>query len=227
MSERNALRIPAQDSLARLSSGLWSRVRIRPANRSTLLIAHAALPWPDSPDATGCGASLGLSLGLIAGNAQSAGAQAPRLHCDSTELPFLDGAFRSVTLYHIIGEGSEAELAEACRVLAPGGDLLVIGLNHCGWAGFDSGVWAGVPRLRSAQVYRRLGDLGMVVEARLGAGLFGRERPAVLEHGWRRLALPVADIVLMRARHVHRPTASRPKMKEVPAGLAPTALASQ
>jgi hypothetical protein len=226
MGERTGPGGSAHGTLTRLSSGLWSRVRVERADACTLVIAHASLPWPDVPGAGRRGSSFGLSLGLLAGSAQQPAGDGPRLLCDSAELPFVDSVFRGVTLYHVIGEGGEAELAEACRVLAPGGDLLVVGLNHCGWAGFDSGVCAGVPRLHSARVQYRLRELGMIVEARLGAGLFGRERPAVLEHGWQRLAVAVADVVLLRARHLHRPAAARPNLKEIPAGLAPTAITS-
>ena len=59
--------------------------------------------------------------------------QPEHLRCESGQLPFQDHAFRMVVLHHVIGEGDEAELAEAVRVLSHRGLLLVLGLNRMGW----------------------------------------------------------------------------------------------
>lgn len=217
----------AHGVLETLSAGLCDRFQSHRGDARTLLIAHPSLRVPRWPGRGGNGNPFGLELRLTTGTGRGGDVPEALLRCASAELPFLDGVFSCVTLYHVIAEGGEAELEEACRVLAPGGHLLVVGLNHCGWVGFDAGAWNGVPRLHALRVRHRLSDLGMVVEGQFGAGLLGRNRPAVIADGWKRLALPLADIVLLHARHLHRPIASRPRLKNLPAGLAPTALAGR
>lgn len=207
---------------------LCERFRSERAHSRSLVIAHASLA-----DAAGVilgGESVtafGLSLTLRAGADRAAPAAWPGVHCATGELPFIDGAFRCVTLYHVIASGDEAELREACRVLAPGGDLIIVGLNHCGWTGFDSGAWAEVPRLRPARVRRKLRELDMVLAGHLGAGLLGRSRPGVMEQAWQRPIVSVADVVLLHARHVNRPFMTLSRLKSAPAGLAPTAIAGR
>jgi SAM-dependent methyltransferase len=147
------------------------------------------------------------------------------VRCATAELPFIDAAFRVVVLYHVIASGEEPELPEACRVLAPGGDLVIVGLNHCGWTGFDAGAFAEVPRLHPARVRRRLRHMGMVLAGHFGAGLLGRNRPGVLAQTWQRPIVSVADVVLLHARHANRPSMTVARLKDVPVGLAPTAFA--
>lgn len=210
-------------ALERLSAGLCQQVRQARANARSLCIAHPSLCQNSAPSGDSTGSAFGLNLVLPAGGGRCAGNAGRAVRCSSAELPFIDAAFRSVILYHVIAAGSEAELAEACRVLAPGGDLLIVGLNRSSWAGLDRASWPQLPRLHAVRVTLRLRDYGLAVEERLGAGVCGRSRPAVVQRGWQRVLLPVTDIALLCARHLHRPVAGRPRLKDVPAGLAPTA----
>lgn len=210
-------------TLDRLSAGLCDHYRLARRHARILQIAHASLTAPDVSGGEGV-RSFGLGLVMRCGDGLTEGPEGRLVRCASGELPFVDEAFRSVILYHVIENGDEAELEEACRVLVPGGDLLIIGVNRTSWVGIDGRAWPELPRLHGVRVSMRLRALGMRVEERQGAGLLGRARPAVIGRRWQGLVLPVADVVLLRARHRNQPLAQSPKLKDVPAGLAPTTL---
>jgi SAM-dependent methyltransferase len=139
-------------------------------------------------------------------------------------LPFQDAVFRTVILFMITQNGTERELDEACRVLAPGGELVVLGLNRSGWSGLNRYRRGPVPRMHVASVRNSLQAHDMDINRVLGAGLFGRARPLM---EWNRpsgIVLPLADLVVLRARHRARPAATRLRMKEFSARALPTAI---
>jgi len=139
-------------------------------------------------------------------------------------LPFQDAVFRRVVLFLVTRNGTERELDEACRVLAPGGELLVLGLNRRSWSGLGRYRGGPVPRMDVASVRNSLQAHDMELNCVLGAGLLGQARP-VME--WKRLsgiALPLADLVVLRARHRNRPAVTRLQMKKFPARALPTAV---
>ncbi|MEJ8567607.1 hypothetical protein [Elongatibacter sediminis] len=218
----------AEPRLEFLSNGLCKRIRAGRAIEGRLLIRHPSVrPEREPVWGSGENAMAGPSIRLAAGMNAAAKVDRAVMECETAELPFTDGAFRSVTLYHVLADGTEPELGEACRVLASDGDLLVVGLNHCGWSGFDAGYRPELPRLRPGAVRRRLLEFDVVLHARYGAGFLGRPHPADMGRGAWRLALPAADIVLLHARHVRPMGMARPRLKDVPAGWAPTALAGR
>lgn len=217
---------PRDGVVQSLSRGLCRRIAVRNPGRGKLLIAHGSV-FRDAAAGDEANPVLGLNLSLRHGARQEAAVSGPVLECASDALPFVDGAFHHVTLFHVLADGREDELEEACRVLAPGGDLVIVGISRMSWTGLDGRHAPDLPRIQRGRLHRQLDLRGMAVEGICGAGLMGRSRPRVIGTGWWRLVLPVADVVLLHARHRQRPTAIRPRLKDVPAGLAPTAIAGR
>lgn len=153
----------------------------------------------------------GISISLCQGDANDCG---NRVACDTKALPFRDRAFRVVVLHHLVGDGSEPELAEAVRVLSNDGVLLVLGLNRMGWRYRRQQRVRCFPGLAPIAVQRHLADLEMRVQGCAGAGLAGRERPVFIGTGLSSLALPVADVILMQARHQDNPRVTPLKFRK-------------
>jgi SAM-dependent methyltransferase len=191
-----------------------------------LLLGHAGLPAPECPCLDRDERSFGLAVCLSQGRLQPLVGAAALLHCSSADLPFQGQVFQTVILYLVVGDGSEQELGEACRVLAPGGRLLVVGLNHSGWAGRVTYRHRQLPAMRVARLRKRLRQQGLVVERLVGAGLLGRDKPRM---EWRRLSaliLPFADLLVLCARHRDSAAMARPGLKKFPAGVVPTAIST-
>lgn len=146
------------------------------------------------------------------------------LDCASTALPFQDEVFRTVILFQVTRDGSEQELAEACRVLTPGGDLLLLGINRVSWSGMKTRRTGSVPVMQVTKVRHALEARGMVIDGVLGAGLLGHARPRMDSNHISGVVLSFADHVLLHARHRERPLLTRMRLKEFPAGVVPTAM---
>jgi hypothetical protein len=211
-------------SLHRFSSKLLQKVAGDERKGNVLIVGHGALPAPDCPCLSRDERTFGLAICVFQGQLRSAERAETLLDCNSAALPFQDAAFRRVILFLITRNGTERELEEACRVLAPGGELLVLGLNRSSWSGLHRYRGGPVPRMNVASVRNSLQAHGMDLNHVLGAGLLGWARP-VME--WKRLsgiALPLADLVVLRARHRDRPAVTRLQMKKFPARALPTAV---
>jgi len=124
-----------------------------------------------------------------------------RVLCDSAQLPFQDRVFGMVVLHHVVETGEEAELSEAVRVLARTGVLILLGLNRLGWRYRTQDKLRRLPGIAPLRVKARLQALGMTLEGYAGAGLVGRQGPACMTGGLKGLAVPLADMVLVQARH--------------------------
>ncbi len=171
--------------------------------RRVLLLSHALaedLPLPQPP----------WPLQLIRlGGGQ---AQAP-LRCRTEALPFEAGVFDLVVLLHLVSDGGEAVLGEALRVLMPGGELVVSGLNAYG-AYYRLGNRARqFPGLRMHRLNHRLQAKSFVVVHCLRAGLLGFPGP-VFRRQWQGLMLPCADHIALHAHH-HCGTADSLRFKQV------------
>ena len=122
------------------------------------------------------------------------------VRCRTRQLPFEHGAFDVVVLLHSVRDGDEPELAEACRVLAGGGELLVVGWNRWGYAGrfVNPQRW---PRLRAGALKRCLATLGMTPERTFGFGL-ASHAVGIEEGRWWQFAIkPVSDVHMLHCRH--------------------------
>jgi SAM-dependent methyltransferase len=128
-----------------------------------------------------------------------------KVRCESDQLPFQNGAFQMVVLHHVISDGSEAELSEAVRVLARDGVLILLGLNRMGWRFRTQGRNRRLPGMAPLKVKTRLQELQMTMQGFAGAGLGGMKRPVWMHSGLSSLGAPVADLVLLQARHMSSP----------------------
>jgi SAM-dependent methyltransferase len=190
------------EALRRLSEGLL-RSAGRTGIRGNLLeLHHPGAPVFDPVLLRSATHGYGLSISLTQGDCSGAG---QRICCSSAQLPFQDGVFSLVVLHHVIGDGDEAELDEAARVLARNGVLLLLGLNRLGWRYRAQDGVRRLPGLAPLKVKARLDALDMVMQGFAGAGLAGRQRPTLLNDGLLGLAAPFADLVLLQAHHRDSP----------------------
>lgn len=167
-----------------------------------LEIRHAVAPHIESEVLQSQTGRFGLTVTLDQDGWPGSGAA---VRCATSELPFQDQVFDLVFLNHVIASGDEPELAEAARVLSRNGVLLLLGLNRLGWRYRAQGAYQRLPGLAPFRVRTRLERAGLEVYACAGAGLVGRSRPAFLQSGLAGLVAPMADVVLLQARH--RPAA--------------------
>ncbi|NYZ63991.1 methyltransferase domain-containing protein [Luteimonas deserti] len=135
--------------------------------------AHPGLPWlwlsPGDPghDAAGRGLHLVRRGDRLTGPVRCA-----------CPLPLPSEAFGAVVLQHVVGNGDEALLEEAARVLAPGGHLWLLVLNpltpyRWRWRG------CGIASAEPLTWRRRLRDAGLAPDAvSRGVGPSWREQPA-------------------------------------------------
>lgn len=191
-----------QQVLKQLSEGLLQSVGRTGFRGNVLEIHHPRAPLFDPVFLHVASESRGLSISLSQFDATGAG---QRVACSSAQLPFQDHVFNMVVLYHVVGNGDEEELAEAVRVLARNGVLLLLGLNRIGWRYRAQGAAQALPGLAPLRVKAQLERLGMTMQGFAGAGLCGRPRPAFMGAGISSLATPLADIVLLQARHHDSP----------------------
>lgn len=211
-------------SLHRFSSRLLQKAAGGERKGNVLIVGHGALPAPDCACLGRDDRTFGLTICVFQGPLHSDRPAETLLDCCSSDLPFQDAVFRKVILFLVTRNGTERELDEACRVLAPGGELLVLGLNRSSWSGLRRYRSGPVPRMHVASVRNSLQAHGMDLNCILGAGLLGRARP-VME--WKRLsgiALPLADLVVLRASYRDRPAVTPLQMKKFPARALPTAI---
>jgi len=100
----------------------------------------------------------------------------------------------------------------------------VLGLNRDSWSGLGRYRKGPVPRMHVANVKSSLRAHDMEIDLVLGAGLLGRARPLMDRRRLSGMVLPLADLVVLRARHRERPAATRLRMKGFPARAVPTAI---
>jgi len=204
----------------RASSALLQAAVLGGRQGNVLLIKQIDLPWPNAlcvvRDQQSFGQAFQINMG--AGKERYSG-----LPCRSNELPFTDASFRQVVLWHVISTGQEPELEEACRVLSPGGDLLILGLNHLAvGARFDRKAKL-IPRLHFQTLSQRLQDLEMEVKGATGMGLAGMGSAIIRQGSWSGLLLPFADQILLKVQHVSPAGLSPLLLDRFQAGVAPGA----
>ena len=90
-------------------------------------------------------------------------------------------------------------------MLARDGVLLLLGLNRLGWRFNTQEPIRRLPGIAPLRVKSRLEALEMTLDGFAGAGLGGMRRPAWMYRGLKSLGAPLADIVLMQARHQDSP----------------------
>jgi hypothetical protein len=93
-------------------------------------------------------------------------------------------------------------------VLARDGVLILLGLNRMGWRFRSQDRISQLPGLAPLRVKKRLEELQMTMQGFAGAGLAGMKRPALMYSGLSSIGAPVADLVLLQARHMNSPEAT-------------------
>ena len=177
-------------TLKLLSEGLLRSAGRTGLKEDLLEIHHPAAPRFDPGFLHTASELFGLSIRLSQ-DGQSGPEQ--RVRCESTQLPFQDGVFQMVVLHHVVSDGREVELAEAVRVLARDGVLILLGLNRMGWKFRSQGRISKLPGLAPLRVKTRLEELQMTMQGFAGAGLAGMKRPALMYSGLSSIGAPVAD----------------------------------
>ena len=191
-----------QETLKNLSEGLLRSAGRTGVSGHLLEIHHPSAPIFDPVFLHTASEAFGVSLSLCQHDTAVSGR---RVCCDSASLPFQDRVFKMVVLHHVIGDGSEPELAEACRVTARDGVLIVLGLNRFGWRFRTQGSLRSLPGLVPLAVRNELERQGMKMQGFAGAGLCGQSRPVFMNSGLSALGAPVADVVILQASHVDSP----------------------
>jgi SAM-dependent methyltransferase len=187
-----------QHDLKALSEGLIRNVGRMGMPGNVLEIRHADAPHLQLECLRAAAHEFGVLVSLNRGNEPHPGQS---VICETGRLPFQDSVFCTVLLHHVISDGLEVELDEAVRVLARDGILIILGINRMGWLYYSRRCQNGLPGIAPLKVKVRLDRLDMTMQGFAGAGLLGMQRPVFMGSGLASLGSPVADIVLLRARH--------------------------
>ncbi|MBT8046829.1 MAG: hypothetical protein HKN57_04500 [Xanthomonadales bacterium] len=146
-----------------------------------------------------------------------------KVRCESAQLPFQDRVFQVVVLHHVVGDGFEPELEEAVRVLARDGLLILLGLNRMGWRFRAQKRKGRMPGMAPLRIKGRLEELQMSMHGFAGAGLCGLSRPVWMNSGLASLGAPLADVVLLEARHRNSPEVSSIQFRNSHTGVVQSA----
>lgn len=122
------------------------------------------------------------------------------LHTRLSALPFESDVFDMVVLQHLVEHGGEAVLDEALRVLAPGGDIVISGLNSAGLRFRFANRSHHYPGLRLNRIIYHLKSESIKIEHCLRTGLACMPWPRPRD-SWYGLTLPFADRVILHGHH--------------------------
>lgn len=147
---------------------------------------------------------------------------------NSALLPLQTARLGAVLLIHLVADGKEEVLEEACRTVQPGGFVLILGLNRLGLRHLTDRSGRRLPAISPLAVRARLEELEMNVISTLAAGFLRGDRPGDLNRGPARMLIPLADLFLIVARPV-TPKIMTPlaEEKKIRAVGAPSALAGR
>lgn len=211
---------PTQVTLKSLSEGLLRSAGRTGVSGNLLEIHHPSAPLFDPVFLHTESEAFGVSISL---NQDDSRGFDQKLHCESEQLPFQRGVFQMVVLHHVIGKGEEPELAECIRVLARDGVLILLGLNRMGWRYRTQDRIRRLPGLAPLRVKARLEALGMTMQGFAGAGLCGMRRPVWMNKGFSSIGAPVADLVILQARHADSPEVTPLRFRKPRAGVVQSA----
>lgn len=209
-----------QATLKKLSEGLLRSAGQTGAIDNLLEIHHASAPLFGPVFLHTASENRGLSISL---SHDENTLSEQRVRCESGQLPFQDKVFQTVVLHHIVTDGSEPELQEAVRVLARDGVLILLGLNRLGWRYRTQERTGRLPGMSPLKVKRQLESLHVTMQGFAGAGLAGMTRPVWMHTGFASLGAPLADIVLLQARHANNPEVTPLRFRKSRAGVVQSA----
>lgn len=160
--------------------------QLRPRN---LLLIGAGLDGLDQESLKGSGFQVRLeSRGNTADGS---------LVCRTCSLPFGTHEFDLAVVYHLLSDGLEPELEEACRVIRPGGQLLVVGAGRFSGANKNQG--REQPSMNVQSIIRQMRSQDFEIRTCQGIGLRGRALR--LDAGWHAPFLKFSNLILIRGRH--------------------------
>jgi len=209
--------------LKQLSEGLLRSAGRTGVVENLLEIHHSCAPLFDPVFLHSPSETYGLSISLC--QRGDLGAD-QKIQCETRQLPFQDGAFEMVVLHHVVSDGREQELSEAVRVLARDGVLILLGLNRMGWRFRTQDKVRRLPGLAPLKVKTRLEELEMTMQDFAGAGLAGMNKPVWMHSGFSSLGAPLADLVLLQARHIDSPEVTPLRFRKTRAGVVQSAALS-
>ena len=202
------------EDLRVLSEGLFRSVGRAALSGNVLEIRHADAPVLNPKFLHSAGYGFGVLVSLNKGSKPYSGQP---VVCETVDLPFQDSVFSMVLLHHAISDGRESELDEAVRVLARDGVLIILGINRMGWRFRFQGRLHTLPGLAPLKVKSRLDSLDMTMRGFAGAGFFGMKRPVFMSSGIAGLGSPIADVVLLQARHNNGPEMTPSRFRKLAA----------
>lgn len=231
MSGTPAGEMAARSSLERLNQGLLSgyaeSAKSPPKRGVRLVIHHPAVKRPDLHELAGEHARLSLELECSRSPAELRWGRLAVARSCSRDLPFHDASMTTVLLYHVVAAGDEPELEEACRVLQPGGRLLILGLNRLGWRYLRQRGSGPLPGIRPLRLRERLEMLDFSVDGLHAAGFLSREWPRQANSVSARLLAPILDCFLITATHSDARAADPPRKARLWAAGVHSAAASR
>lgn len=119
------------------------------------------------------------------------------LVCHTGSLPFRDEEFDMVLVQHMLSNGQEPELEEACRVIRPGGQLLMIGAGR--FCGARKKQDREQPSMNVGSILRNVRSRDFEIKQCEGFGMRGR--PVHLDARWQKPLLRFSNLILIRGRH--------------------------
>lgn len=209
-------------SLHRDSGLLLQKLTSADGKGNVLVITHPDCAFPSVPNLSRNDHSFGLAIHLTMGVNPSSSIESKLVNCETASLPLQDDMFRIVVLFLVIADGLEAEFREACRVLAPHGELLIVGVNQRSWVGLKTPADETFPKLQMSRLRQSLHDNDLIVDETMGSGLMGWSKPKMDWNHFSGLALPWADLLILRARYKERPMATRLRLKKHSVRAIPT-----
>lgn len=208
------------EDLRVLSEGLFRSVGRAALSGNVLEIRHADAPVLNPKFLHSAGYGFGVLVSLNKGSKPYSGQP---VVCETVDLPFQDSVFSMVLLHHAISDGRESELDEAVRVLARDGVLIILGINRMGWRFRFQRRLHTLPGLAPLKVKSRLDSLDMTMRGFAGAGFFGMKRPVFMSSGIAGLGSPIADVVLLQARHNNGPEMTPSRFRKLDSGVVQSA----
>jgi len=210
----------SRETLKTLSEGLLRGFGQTGIPGNLLEIHHPCAPLFDPAFLHTASGYHGISIRL---SQEESGVNDQVIRCESDQLPFQDHSFQAVVLHHVVSDGDQPELSEAARVLARDGVLILLGLNRMGWRYRTQGREGRLPGLSPLKVKDRLEELRMTMQGFAGAGLAGMNRPALMHDGFASLGAPLADVVLLQAKHAHSPEVTPLRFRKTRSGVVQSA----
>lgn len=220
------------DSLQRLgqklfrnwAEGIGSRVPERPR----LVLFNPAVPVPESNPWPSTSPEAELQIAGVETDTALVQDSVIVARANSALLPVQTASLGAVLLVHLVADGKEEVLEEACRTVQPGGFVLILGLNRLGLRHLTKRSGGRLPAMSPLAVRGRLENLEMNVISTLAAGFLCGDRPGDLNRGPARMLIPLADLLLIVAQpvtpRIMTPLSEEKKIRTVGA---PSALAGR